>query len=456
MPARKGGRPRKGQIGKKAQIEKMVESAKKTSSTSTSPQPAPGKQGIGKEKNNSRGAVPLKVASVAVIQKQPARTTIIRLPFQGTTTSAKTKPIIHTQPSSLTFAVPKPLNNPNSIIVRLPPKQPPRNRVTFLNLPSEIRNVIYEHAMPRRKYCIQWIPRKDQRPTELTYAMKIGTGLLGPCLTAEEGLRRRDYDLPNPWKNDAVSLAFCHPPGPAALLLVNKRINQDTTPMFYGRNTFSFKAMRPMSKFLNTLRHDTRSMIRSLEIIHQTAGEPDKLKDRIWKERNDECWDNLCCQVRDQCDQLNSLTIDLTIMDIPFLLGPRAMWMAPLYYFCDLECLKHLNLRLHQSFTEDTVLEVEAYTIRKNLMARKNYYEPFPTSANELIGKKPTPVRVRTLRLTDSLQRPALRKTASREPGATKSWTPPPKRVELPRHPFDPGGKNKINGLGPWRGDVCR
>ncbi|KAL8661824.1 MAG: hypothetical protein Q9202_005250 [Teloschistes flavicans] len=362
-------------------------------------------------------------------------TAIIRLPGQDPTTASKTKHIVRTQLPPF-FTTTKNLTS-TAAVVRLPP----RKGLTFMHLPAEVRNQIYELAMPRRKYHVQWIPRKDRRPTELTYTWQIGLNFVGPYLTAEEGLRRRDFDLRNPWQKKQVSLRFRHPPGPTALLLVNKKINEEASGYFYGQNTFSFRAMRPLQKFLDTMRPKTRSMVRSLQLIHHTGGDPEWTANQVFKDRYERCWDNLCCQIRDQCDQLASLTIDLSIKDIPFIMGPRAKWMAPLYYFYGLENLKHLNIRLHQGLTEEAVLEVEAYTIRKNLMTKKNYYEPVSASR-----KKPRPVR--TLRIVGNVQTPPRPK---KQPHVAKKVVEEPNPLHMPQHPFDPYGKHRINGTGPYK-----
>lgn len=468
MPAKKGGGPRKGQIGKKTQIEKMVESAKKTQSVPKTPQHSPVKQGSGTKKDDPKHYTTVNTASIpkqnnglkkvksftiaATTRREPPeltplQTATIRLPCQGSTTSPKTKLILYKQPLPLTTAVLKPSDRPHGVVIRLPPK---RERTTFMSLPAEVRNVIYDYAMPRRKYRIQHIPRKDQRPTELTYSTIVNGRVGGPRLTAKEGIRRRDFDLGNPWQKDQISLPFRHPRGPAALLLVNKQINIDTTGILYGRNTFSFSAMRPMKKFLDSLRPETRSMVRNLEIIHHTAGDPVWTRDQIFKDRHDACWDSLCCQIRDQCNQLHSLAIDLTIKDIPFIMGPHANWMGPLYYFYDLEHLKHLRIRLHQFEVKDTVLEVEAYTIRKKLMTKDNYYEPSAASANGSPAEKASPAKVKTLRITGNVQTPA------RRPAPPRAVTFVPDPNYMPQHPFDPNGRAKINGTGPWRGSVLK
>ena len=144
-------------------------------------------------------------------------------------------------------------------------------------------------------------------------------------------------------------------------------------------------------------------MIRSVELIHSTASNAELVKNQQWKHKHDQRWESLCFQIRNQCTRLEDLTLDLYIKDIPFMLGPHASWMSPLYAFMGLKDLKHIDIRLHQVEADDAVLEVEAYTIRKALMC-DNFYEPVYNTGNKPILEKLSPRKARpgvnTLRIT--------------------------------------------------------
>ncbi|KAL8874088.1 MAG: hypothetical protein Q9174_000524 [Haloplaca sp. 1 TL-2023] len=472
MRANKDSAPRKGRLGKKAQMDKMIESAKKTQSPSKSPQKPSGKHTFDHIKATQKDSNIVNVATfskanlhsnkaqnieVSTITRDdppelgPSKSATIRLPGQDYLTCPKSI-WIHHQSSALLAAthLAKPLGQPNKPVVHLP--MPKKQKTGFLDLPGEVRTAIYGFLVPRRKYRIKYIARKDQRPTELTYTTLVQGYLDGPRPTAEQGRRRRDFDLHKPWQRNQPSLPFRHPRGPASLLLVCKQINQDVTGILYGRNTFSFSNMRPMKQFLDTLRPETRALVRALEIIHCTAGSPTAACYQIFKDRHDACWDDLCAQIRDQCTQLNSLAIDLTIKDVPFITGPEANWMNHLYNFGNLAHLKHFRIRLHQSTTEDSVLQVEAYNIRKNLMTEENFYEPGADIIDWAAEKVTAPARVKTLRITGNVQTPRMKRSTGVPLGAP--FVPNPEH--LPQHPFDWGGMHKQNGTGPYRGSYLR
>ncbi|KAL8942388.1 MAG: hypothetical protein Q9216_001708 [Gyalolechia sp. 2 TL-2023] len=472
MPPKPGRGPRKGQIGKKAQIEKMIETAKKATSSKSKPTtvktgPKVSADNVklhGTSIQNSRNDPKVPTHNIGPVKCSSGKVATVRLPCQDSVSFPRKLPLIYTQPDPVIAALPEAFKNPNRVVVRLPSKQTSKEPTTFLSLPSEIRNIIYESAMPRHKYGIKFISREskfEKRPAELTYFLPLSITVSGPGLTAQHGERRRLFDLPKRLYMDKVIPSFSLNPSQASLLLVSKKVSEETTPMFYGRNVFFFQSMRPLRKFLDTLRPQTRSMLRSLQVIHHTAGDPCQVDDQTWKDLHDRCWHDLCFQIRDQCTGLHSLALDLTIKDLPFLMGPLASWMSPLYAFMNLGHLKKFHLRLHQIMTEDAILEVQAYEIRKELMGQ-NFYEP-TTPMSDIFAEKPK-LKVRpainSLRIVGPMRNRRAhnqyvptqttydqamdrymkmpvhelprRKPLLDDPRATVFWDPPPETIDHP------------------------
>ncbi|KAI4183501.1 MAG: hypothetical protein L6R41_005355 [Letrouitia leprolyta] len=414
MPAKRNG-PRKGQIGKKAQIEKMVETAttkkapilpkiKPTTANASSKVSAGNVNGHGTAVQNPHPGSDKS----GVVKFSSGKQAVVRLPCQGSVSLPKKLPLSYTQPKPPNTTLPKAYQNPNRVVVRLPVKQTSKEPTTFLSLPSEIRNIIYDYAMPCRKYGIKFIPREskfEKRPKELTYYHAFSVSFSGPGLTARHGECRRLFDLPKRLHMDKAIPTFSLSPSQASLLIVSKKVNEETTPMLYGRNGFFFQSMQPLRKFLDSLRPETRSMLRSLHIVHHTAGNPCHMEHQTWKDLHDRCWHKLCFQIRDQCTGLHNLAIDLTINDIPFETGPLAGWMSPLYAFMNLDHLNNINLKLRQMMTKDAILQVHAYEIRKELMGA-NFYEPRTPMDDVFVVPPKQQVRpkVGALRITGNLR----------------------------------------------------
>ncbi|KAL8764041.1 MAG: hypothetical protein Q9184_000329 [Pyrenodesmia sp. 2 TL-2023] len=444
MPTKPGGGPRKGQAAKKLQIEKMIDTAKKTQSTSTArhstaAKPAATKADYTYAHKPGNGPNIVQMAKYGVngtISKQPVKgistkTVTVRLPCQGSVAIQKKLPISFTQPARVTAALPKAFKNPNHVVVRLPPKESIKEPVTFETLPSEIRNAIYDLAMPRCKYGIKTI----QHSKELTYYLPLSKTISGPQLKAADAQRRRLFDLPKRQHIDQAIPPYKLSPGPAALLLVSKKVNADTTAILYGRNIFAFQAIGPLRKFLDALRPATRSLVRSLEIFHKTAGDPKDFSHQKWKNLHDLSWEKLCFQIRDQCTGLATLSLDLTVHDVPFELGPEANWMGPLYAFMNLGHLQEIHFRLHQTFTERAVLLVEQYEIRKELMGA-NFHEPTTPAEDVFVIEKPkmkARPALQSLRITGNMATQPT-KSFSRLPASRYAGMTIEQCMDLPTH----------------------
>ncbi|KAL9612863.1 MAG: hypothetical protein Q9167_002547 [Letrouitia subvulpina] len=381
MPSRKGGGPRKGLLAKKAEIEKLINEAKKTQVVSAS------KLYSRLPRRNAVKGPPPRPKKVS------NQTAIIRLPSPKPGVSPTVKHILYDLPPDIPVPKPKQLSNPNSVVVRLPPNgssaipaaRKPCGK-SFCDLPGEIRNRIYDFCFPAETFEIHRIRSLGKAITELTYTRYQAnqpSTVSGPRISREAARRRRLFDLPRRLRTFETVPLYELLPGPAALLLTCRKINAEATSIFYSKATFSFQHMRPLRKFLDALRPSTRRLIRTLVLSHQTASLPALAKDNWSKNRHDWKWKDLCWQIAGECEGLEALTLHLVIHDKPFETGPDAVWMDPLYAFKDLH-FKHCWVTLRHCYPKfDAVMEVEAYKIRKLLMG-ENFREP--TAADRLAG----------------------------------------------------------------------
>ena len=422
MPTKKGAGPRQGQSGKKAQIEKMIAATiKKTPPLKCKAPPASKKQVKANESKlkarDGNQEQPLKNAVTNVEQlpkNEPEKMARICLPFQDPSTVGDRKPVLHSVPSAITVQDPRPYNNPNKVVVRLPPvvSKPlltTQKKIGFLDLPGEIRNKIYDYCFPQEKYQIRFIGGKDKGPTELTYTRPLTANNTGPKLTmAGAGRRRRLFDLPCRIHANLSMPRFELMPGPAAFLSTCKQVNEEATFWFYNKSTFVFKTMGPLQKWLDRLRDSTKAVVRSLELEHSTGGEPVFTEHTFVKDRYDYRWKSICWQIADECcGGLKELTLNLTINDSPVLFTPHEEWMQAVYAFYDLG-LKKCTIRLHCRRKKDTVCEVEAYKLRKLLLG-DNFYEPTEEESKEKLFPEAVsspPRRAKILRITGPMQSP--------------------------------------------------
>ncbi|KAL9045603.1 MAG: hypothetical protein Q9214_001376, partial [Letrouitia sp. 1 TL-2023] len=139
MPGRKGGGPRKGMLAKKAEIEKLINEAKKTKSAGAS------------KSNNRRLQRNAKKEPRPRPKEVSDRTAIIRLPSPRPGTYPTVKHILYDLPPNIPVPKPKQVPNPNSVVVRLPSNCSSVHKPSirgFCDLPGEIRNRIYDFCFP--------------------------------------------------------------------------------------------------------------------------------------------------------------------------------------------------------------------------------------------------------------------------------------------------------------------
>lgn len=328
---------KKGMLGKKAEIEKLIQ-------TSTQ-------------------------VTVKLPSKPPVRRTLMQT--------------IYPQPVP---PVPSQSVRPQTVAIRLPPPPgPPRQPLNlrtfkFCDLPGELRNKIYGYVFTREFYKICWA---DKKKTSLTYQLPKRPVYASPRLDPSVIRRRRLFDYPRRIRSNEVIESYELSPGPAALLLTCKLISEEASSLFYSISTFTFQNQGTFTAFLNTLSMTKKASIRSLHLKHHTAGHPFWTQYRKWKGVYDDKWDDLCLKASDELTSLEELSIDLTINDVPMFFSPDEPWMMALLWFQGTG-LKRCSLMLRSHGVLDTVLEVENDKLRRLLLGddfqkgEKGYSRWFP------------------------------------------------------------------------------
>lgn len=348
----------KAQAGKRAQIEKLIDSERK--------------------KAHFDPATPRPYACFAV---RP----IVRLPGQSLTSVSGNqagrrpyqksgRPPLQVIPRPIPapqVPIPKSTGCPLRISVNLPlPKPAPEpiacKQFNFLLLPGELRNKIYNYAFPEEFFQLQWIEKTD---SYLTYSLPK-RGKIGPCLGPSAGRRRRLFDYPRRVRSKEVIPPYRLSPGPAALLLTCKKVNEEATAIFYASSTFSFKAPNILRAFLKPLSPTAKDAICSIAIKHYTAGNPRYTDFQQWKRTSDRNWDDLLWDAADDLVSLDHLSIDLTINDVPVFFGPNVSWKVPFLAFQEMG-IKKCEVTLRNFTTPPAVLEVEQYVLRKEILGKE-------------------------------------------------------------------------------------
>ena len=356
---KKGGGLRemkKSQAGKRAQIEKLIDSERKKPHLDTATvRPA--------ARANVRPIVRLPGQPLVRVSGQQAG----RRPYQKN----GRQQVIPRPIRVPEIPVPRPTGRPLKISVNLPlpvsaPEPVACKQFDFLLLPGELRNKIYNYAFPKEFFQLQWIKKTANC---LTYSLPK-RGKLGPCLGPSAGRRRRLFDYPRRVRSNEVIPPYRLSPGPAALLLTCKKVNEEATAIFYASSTFSFNVPATLRAFLKPLSATAKEAIRSVAIKHHTAGNPMWTEFQPWKQTDDRRWDDLLWDAADDLVSLDHLSIDLTINDVPVLFGTNASWKVPFLAFQEMG-IKKCEVKLRNFTTPEAVLEVEQYVLRKEILGKE-------------------------------------------------------------------------------------
>ena len=235
----------------------------------------------------------------------------------------------------------------------------PKGHFRFLDLPGELRNKIYDYGIVKQYYEIEWVDN-DNKTKSLTYRLPRLGQAYGPHL--ESGQKRL-----------AEGSIYA---GPAALLTVCSKMHQEACTVFYSKSTFAFHGLGALRQFLNNLSPIATEALTGLVIQYSAYREPNRTEDQMWKAKHDRLWEDLCWRIADQCHSLTRLSLDLTLNKSPLWFTPfeladqggiGAQWIKPLWAFQDAG-IQRCWVRLHCLSKDSTVLEVESWKVRKEIL----------------------------------------------------------------------------------------
>lgn len=276
-------------------------------------------------------------------------------------------------------------NHADIPLVRLP-RQPaivirdtsvPQGHFPFLDLPGEIKNKIYELAIPEETYAIHWY-QDSKKTKDLTCCLPLRSKAYSPCLSSETIARRQSLRS-NPYSPVRASLMaeFYTIPSQVSLLWVCRAMYTEASSIFYSKSTFQFYLLRTLRTFLDNLSPSNQQAIRTLHIHHKTYHHPSKFKDIACKHRADMAWEDICHKIARKCTSLTHLALDLNYYRAPIrfqeldqlnaheAFGTR--WLYAIWCFQGID-LHSCWLRIRSDVHEDTVLEVESQSLRRQIL----------------------------------------------------------------------------------------
>ena len=355
---------KKSLVGKKAEIDKLIEEANKKKALSGTKLPP--------------GRVNVRLPSL-----QPAS----RDKIHGLRHLCRGRPkeVIPglTQDQSLGSSGSEHLHCAKKPLVRLPCepdtkralRYAPKGHFPFLELPGELRNKIYDYAMVQQYYDIGWVDNNHKNKS-LTYRLPRLGRACGPRLEAIAARRRRRLDCSRRIPIQKRLAEGSIHSGPTALLAVCIKMHKEACSVFYSKSTFTFHGLGALRHFLNNLSPIATKALTRLVIKYRAYGEPNRTEHRKWKAKHDRLWEDLCWRIADECISLRRLSLDLTLNKSPLWFAPfdladeagiGAQWIKPLWAFQDAG-IQQCWVRLHCLSKDSSVLEVESWKVRKEIL----------------------------------------------------------------------------------------
>jgi hypothetical protein len=228
---------------------------------------------------------------------------------------------------------------------RHPHLQQPRS-FSFLDLPGEIRNKVYDlifegHVLISRSYPIRERLEDPDVKTRLRLAW------------------RPIYSWP------AGTHFYIRPD----LLRVCRQVHNEAVTFLYANTTFRLESVLTLNKFLNVV--PAVGAIKKLELRHSTYGEPRLMEDRKWKQRHDKKWMKTCRRIAEVMTAVEHLKLELRICDWPTQLNLAAAWAKPLLELKGSKGIDKVEVTLiHDAFNEQR-LQATANVVARAMMGEE-------------------------------------------------------------------------------------
>lgn len=234
--------------------------------------------------------------------------------------------------------------------VRLPRKLTTNIKTTnlsFLDLPGEIRNKIYQFYF-RETYRCELVGEGCTLSGRGPKTLKVLSN------TSDTYLPHRHSHLKSSRYGSApINVRFprLHRPrcGPnykerhwlnshGALILVSKQVAVEVIPLLYHQITFVFEAPRRITQFPARVPPPSHSYVTKLHLYYTTYGSPAATSDVAWQEKHIESWVRASKMATKSFTSLRELDVDVWINEDAPKFNLRQKWLQPLLQFRRLTC----------------------------------------------------------------------------------------------------------------------
>jgi hypothetical protein len=233
--------------------------------------------------------------------------------------------------------------------VKLPPELLAKTKkaaLSFLDLPGEIRNKVYQFYFLNTYRCelvgegcdfTVHAPKtlKLHSNTSQTYEPHRHFWSTNPTRPVQATIRFPRLRRPGPGLNHKDK-TWLNPHG--ALILCSKKVCAEALPLLYHQITFVFEAPRRIIQFLGRIPRQSHCNVTKLHIYYTTYGSPAAADDFTWQNKHIESWARACKATAKSLTCLRELDIDVWINEDAPKFNLRRKWLQPLLQFRRLTC----------------------------------------------------------------------------------------------------------------------
>ncbi|KAF9883182.1 hypothetical protein FE257_003869 [Aspergillus nanangensis] len=245
----------------------------------------------------------------------------------------------------------------------------------FQRLPPEIRYQIYEDLFPPCR--VQIIRRKDVGPARKSHYRLYHR----PCRIRDTQTQRVTGTSRTARRTASTLLA---------LTMTCRVVYCETIFLLYSSMQFIFTSTKAVSRFLKTTRPDAQAAIQHIELSHIMYNEPKLTVNRIYKERSDRAWYDVCKLMAKATKSLRVLHFRLRIRDWPIRLQVGERWSLPLAEFGDREeRLHYVDIQLKTPMFDRAEVQAVARELEATLMDPAE----FQMREDERLARKLSPAK---------------------------------------------------------------
>lgn len=226
--------------------------------------------------------------------------------------------------------------------VSLPTK---KKNPSFLDLPGEIRNRIYQYYFQDSYRCELVGANCNFSPAPPAIKFLSNKGTTKRYQGGKQKSPKPENLIIIPFPRLHQPSSAVHEPRPrgwlnphGALVLVCKQIHAETLPLLYERITFVIEAPRRMIAFLHKIPKLNYSYVIKLHLHYSTYGSPSAASDVVWQEKHVESWNRICKVASKSLLCLQELHVAVWHNANAPKFNLHQKWLQPLWQFRRLTC----------------------------------------------------------------------------------------------------------------------